>query len=62
MIQVATVVVSMTGLPWEHVLWELPVAIAYQIQILYWIRHGQAHYVDRSKKIRRQLEQELRNA
>jgi len=52
----------MTGLSWEHVLWELPVAIAYQIQILYWVRHGQAHYVDRSKKIRRQLERELRNA
>lgn len=62
MIQVATVVVSMTGLPWEHVLWELPVAIAYQIQILYWMRQGHAHYVDRSKKIRRQLERELRNA
>jgi hypothetical protein len=61
-IQVATVVVAMTGLSWEHVLWELPVAIAYQIQILYWMRHGHPHYVDRSKKIRRQLEKELSDA
>jgi hypothetical protein len=58
-IEVATVVVSMTGLSWEYVLWELPVAIAYQIQILYWTRQGHAHYTDNSKKIRKLLEKEF---
>jgi hypothetical protein len=58
-IQVATIVVSMTGLAWEHVLWQLPAAIAYQIQILYWQRQGRNFYVDRSAKIRRQLLGEL---
>jgi hypothetical protein len=57
-IQVATTVVSMTGLAWEHVLWQLPAAIAYQIQILYWQRKGRNFYIDRSAKIRRQLLQE----
>lgn len=58
MIEIATCVHALTGLPWNHILWELPVAIAYQLQILYWSRQGNVYLQDRTARIRRQLARE----
>jgi hypothetical protein len=52
---VATTVHSLTGLPWHYVLWELPVAIAYQLHILYWQREGNVYLKDQTARIRRRL-------
>jgi hypothetical protein len=57
-IEIATTVFALTGLPWHHILWELPVAIAYQLQLLYWIRQGHIYYRDQTARIRRALARE----
>jgi hypothetical protein len=62
MIQIATAVHQMTGLPWRYILWELPAAIAYQIHILYWQRQGAVYYKDQTARIRRRLMREEANA
>jgi hypothetical protein len=57
-IEVATSVYALTGLPWHDILWELAAAIAYQLQILYWTRQGHVYLRDQSARIRRRLARE----
>jgi hypothetical protein len=45
----------MTGLPWNDCLWNLPVAIAYQIELLYWQREGNVFKRDSKAEIMKEL-------
>jgi hypothetical protein len=57
-VETASIVHQMTGLNWHDALWELPAAIAYQLQILYWMRQGHTYLKDQVARIRRQLMRE----
>jgi len=45
-ISIATSVVAMTGLSWHEVLWQLPVALSYQLHLLYLQRQGRTFLID----------------
>jgi hypothetical protein len=45
----------MTGLPLHDVLWNLPVAIAYQIELLFWQREGTVFRRDSKAEILKEL-------
>jgi hypothetical protein len=55
MISIATTVTQTIGVPFLAVLWELPAAISYQINLLHWQHEGNVFLVDDREEIRRAL-------
>jgi hypothetical protein len=45
----------MTGLPWNEILWKVPVAICYQLELLYWQREGTVFVKDQRRLLREKL-------
>ena len=55
MIALATTVSQMTRMSFLDVLWQLPAAVAYQINLLHWQREGTVLLVDDRAEIRAAL-------
>jgi hypothetical protein len=55
MISLAVTVTQTTGVPFLDVLWELPAAVSYQVNLLHWQREGNVLLVDDREEIRRAL-------
>jgi hypothetical protein len=55
MISIATTVSQMTRMSLLDVLWQLPAAVAYQVNLLHWQRDGNVFLVDDREEIRAAL-------
>jgi hypothetical protein len=55
MIAIATTVTQMARVPFWDVLWQLPAAVSYQINLLHWQREGNVFLVDDREEIRAAL-------
>jgi hypothetical protein len=55
MIAIATTVSQATRMSFAEVLWQLPAAVSYQVNLLHWQCEGNVFLVDDREEIRRAL-------
>jgi hypothetical protein len=55
MIAIATTVSQLTKLTFIEVLWQLPAAVSYQVNLLHWQREGNDFLIDDRAEIRAAL-------